>query len=442
VSDTISTQIIEGDDPRLEVDAAELKIVGGPDRGLTVALGSDSLLIGTHPSCDIVLTDTTVSARHAEISLTAHGYFVRDLGSTNGVRVGTLAIVKAALHDGLQFELGATAISVRTLNKRSSVPLSRAGQFGDLIARSLKMRAAVATLEKLAKSDVAVLIEGETGTGKEVAAQALHRNSARAAAPFVVLDCGAVPKSLFAAELFGHERGAFTGAGASREGLLAEADGGTLFLDEIGELALDVQPLLLGAIERGHARHIGGKGEFSYDVRFVAATNRNLAEEVRRGRFRQDLYFRIASAKVRLPPLRERPEDLPALVDALAAEAGVTLSPEARALCSNHDWPGNVRELRNTIAALSAAPDPSGALAESVRDRLRDPHIYDQNGALRPLSDARRLAADDFERNYIQEALNLHGGEVQKTADAAQVSRRFISRIVTKHGLREPKEKP
>ena len=437
----ISTQLIEGDDPHLELDAAELKIVGGPDRGLKLQLGGDSILIGTHPQCDLVLKDTTVSGRHAEISLGAHGYFLRDLGSTNGVHVGKLPIVKVALIDGLQFNMGATSIAVHSLRSHTTVPLSRAGLFGGLVAHSIKMRATVAALEKLAQSDVSVLIEGETGTGKELAAQALHRHSLRTGAPFVVLDCGAISPSLLAAELFGHERGAFTGASAERPGLLAEADGGTLFLDEIGELPLDMQPLLLGAIERKRARRIGGRGDFSFDVRFVAATNRNLAEEVRQGRFRQDLYFRLASAKVRLPPLRERAEDLPELIDQLASESGLTITPEAKALCANYEWPGNVRELKNTMALLAVAPDASRALSDSVKNRTRDPFIYDPEGKLRPLSVARHLCADDFERRYLQEALALYNGEILKTANAAQVSRRFISRIVTKHGLRD-KDKP
>jgi DNA-binding NtrC family response regulator len=306
------------------------------------------------------------------------------------------------------------------------------------------MRAAAALLEQLAQSDVTVLIEGETGTGKEVAAEALHGRSPRARGPFVVFDCAAVQPSLLAAELFGSERGAFTGADKGRPGLLEEADGGTLFIDEVGELPLEAQPALLRVIERKRARRVGGERELDHDVRVVAATNRNLAEEVRAGRFREDLYYRLAVARVRLPPLRERAEDLLHLIDLFAAESGARLTPELRSLCLQHPWPGNVRELRHALTAMAAQPQASGTIlssraahvSASADGGMLGDALFDGDGRLRPLPDARRLAGDEFERRYLAAALDRAEGQLRLAAELSGVSRRFIARLVAKHRLR------
>jgi DNA-binding NtrC family response regulator len=295
------------------------------------------------------------------------------------------------------------------------------------------MRAAVATLEQLATSDVTVLVEGETGVGKEVAAQVLHGWSARARGPFLVFDCGAVAPSLAAAELFGHERGAFSGAVEARAGLFEQADGGTLFCDEIGELPLDLQPLLLRAIESRSVRRLGATREQRCDVRLIAATHRNLGEEVRAGRFRKDLYYRLAVARVRLPPLRERSEDIGPLAHHFAAETGATLSPELVAILTSYGWPGNVRELRNVIVRLAAAPASLRDLlpaADAGGDLLLD------GSELRPLADARARASDDFERRYLLEALARGGGSISRAAELAGVSRQLFTKLVAKHQLR------
>ncbi|HWM87612.1 MAG TPA: sigma 54-interacting transcriptional regulator, partial [Kofleriaceae bacterium] len=338
----ISTRLFEGDHPRLVIDRAELRVVKGPDKGLRVPLGIDSLVIGSAPECQIVLHDETVSSRHAEVLLTARGYVVRDLGSKNRILIESWPIERAPLTDGMRLQLGSTTLSVSHTGGEAEVELGAPRGFGRLVARSIKMRAVVAQLEKLAASDIAVLIEGETGTGKEVAAHALHAASPRAGGPFVVFDCGAHNPGLIASELFGHERGAFTGALATRVGVFEEADGGSLFLDEVGELPLDLQPSLLRALESGASRRVGGNALVRHDVRVIAATNRNLVEEVRAGRFRQDLYYRLAGARVRIPPLRERPEDIAILAGELAAATGADLSPELLAVLAAHDWPGNV----------------------------------------------------------------------------------------------------
>jgi DNA-binding NtrC family response regulator len=407
----------------LRVDEAEVRVVAGPDRGTRFPLGAASIRIGSAATCDLVLHDATVSAQHAEIVLRPQGYVLRDLGSTNGTRLGPWLIETAPLCHGLRVSLGKSVISVHASGTQRAIPLAEPGCHGELTAYSVKMRAVVAVLESLAQSDITVLIEGETGSGKEVAALTLHQRSARQRGPFVVFDCGAVPSSLLAAELFGAERGAFTGATAKRSGVFREAEGGTLFLDEIGELPLAAQPTLLRALERKRTRPLGGAAEIQHDVRLVAATNRNLREEVRQGRFREDLFHRLAVATIRIPPLRERPEDIPVLAQTFAAELGVTISPELVVLLSSYDWPGNIRELRNTIARGAARlPEPAAAPAGPR--------------PLVPLPQARRTAMDDFERRYLEWVVREAGGVLTRAAQIAGVSRQIITRLAAKHGIR------
>jgi DNA-binding NtrC family response regulator len=242
----------------------------------------------------------------------------------------------------------------------------------------------------------------------------------------VVFDCGAMPALLAQSELFGHERGAFTGAVRARAGLVEEADGGTLFLDEIGELPLELQPLLLGLLERRSFRRVGASEPRSVDLRIIAATHRNLDELVRSGTFRQDLLFRLAVLRLKVPPLRERPEDVPVLASEFAREAGATLTPELVGLLQSHPWPGNVRELRNTITQLAVHGEPP-ELA---------PRADARSARVAPLQDARRLAADQFERDYLERLLLAVEGNVTRGAEVAGVSRQLLTRMLAKHGLR------
>ena len=420
----LSTRVLAGPAPRLVLEQAELRVVAGPDKGTRVPLGIDSVTIGSGAECDLVLHDETVSARHAEVSLGAGGYLIRDLGSKNGLLLGDWPVDRAPLVDGMRLKLGGSALLVKALGGTAEVELGQPRVLGPLVAHSVKMRAVLGTLERLATAEITVLLEGETGSGKEVAAHALHLASHRRGGPFVVFDCGAHPAGLIAAALFGHERGAFTGAEQARPGAFEEAHGGTLFLDEIGELPLELQPVLLRALDSRSARRVGGQ-VVSFDVRVVAATHRNLAEEVRAGRFRQDLYFRLAAARLRVPPLRERREDIPILAHAFAEELGCGLGPELVSLLTAYDWPGNVRELRNTVARAAISPDPAFVAPEGAR------------AGLPPLPDARRQAADDFERDYVERALRLAGGSVSKAAELAGVSRQMMTRLVARHGRPE-----
>jgi DNA-binding NtrC family response regulator len=428
----ISTRIEPGGN-LLTIDSAELRVVAGPDKGAVLPLGATSVIIGSDADCQLVLHDRTVSSRHAEVRIGRDGYVVRDLGSKNGTLLGGFRIERAPLADRMRLRLGKSELVVRALGGAAEIPLAPAGEIDRLVAHSVKMRALVAALERLAASDVTVLIEGETGAGKEVAAQALHALGPRASGPFVVFDCGSIAPNLVTAELFGHERGAFSGAAATRAGLFEEADGGTLLVDEIGELPLEVQPALLRVLETKTVRRLGGARDLRCDVRVVAATNRNLAEEVRAGRFRKDLFFRLAVARVQVPPLRERGDDIPFLARRFAAELGAALSPELIAVLCSHDWPGNVRELRNVIARLAAQPDAPPALGDG-RGRLRDP-MFD-GARLRPLSEARQHAGDDFERRYVELVLERAGGNVSRAAELAGASRQMLTRLIAKHGLR------
>jgi DNA-binding NtrC family response regulator len=429
----ISTRLIDGPNARLVIEEAELRVTGGPDRGLKIALSSDALTLGSSERCDIVLHDSTVSARHAEVQPTARGYFIRDLGSTNGTRIGGQLIERAPLCDGARITLGESTLTVQGRGTKLTIALAAPGDFAGLIAHSVKMRAFVANLEQIAASNATVLIEGETGTGKELAAQAVHKASARRKGPFVVFDCATAIPSLIAAELFGHERGAFTGARETRRGLIEEADSGTLFLDEIGELPLEMQPLLLGVVERKRSRRVGGKHDLAHDVRIVTATNRNLSEEVRAKRFREDLFHRLAVGRLRMPPLRERLEDLPVLADLFAYEAGTGLPPDALPPLLSYDWPGNVRELKNVVLRMTLQREkPEQALTHK---RKRSTTLYDEAGNLRPWLDARQRAATDIERDYVTEVLRLSEGNLSRAAELAGITRQSLTNLALKHGL-------
>jgi two-component system response regulator GlrR len=306
------------------------------------------------------------------------------------------------------------------------------------------MRAVFALLEQAAASEATVLIEGETGTGKEATAEAIHSESTRRDGPFIVVDCGAIPPQLLESELFGHERGSFTGAVTSRRGAFQAASGGTIFLDEIGELGIDLQPKLLRALERREVKPVGATHYTPIDVRVLAATNRNLREEVTARRFRSDLYYRVAVLRVRLPPLRERHDDIGVLMEHILETMGAATRPEARALrteafmkeVSRHTWPGNVRELRNYIERCLATRE------QLPPQELEGPLEEQRAGTgsaidiTQPLKTAREACVSDFERRYLTELLKHHADNVTAAARAAGVDRIHFYRLLWKHGLR------
>ena len=267
-----------------------LKVIEGPDKGIEKSFERRQIDIGTGPDCHFQLADPTVSRNHARIEHDGQGYRVTDAGSKNGVRIGDLKVLSAYLPAEERLVLGETVILFRLGTETVDIGIARESRFGGLLGRSVEMREVFAILKRVAPTDATVLIEGESGTGKEVVAESLHQAGPRRSKPFVVFDCSAVPRELMESELFGHVRGAFTGAVRDRVGAMAEANGGTLFLDEVGELPLDLQPKLLRALEKREVKPVGGNRHAALDVRIVAATNRRLDEEVRAGNFREDLF--------------------------------------------------------------------------------------------------------------------------------------------------------
>lgn len=312
--------------------------------------------IGSSPSNDLSVADPSVSRHHCEVRHTEAGFVLRDLESTNGTVVAGMSIREAVLHGEVVIQLGRTAVRFIPGKEEKRVDASHAVHFGQLAGRSRGMREIFGILEKIAPTDLTVSVQGETGTGKDLVARALHQASPRRKGPFVVFDAGAVAANLIESELFGHEKGSFTGATEQRQGAFERADGGTLFIDEIGELAPELQPKLLRALEQREIQRVGGSRRLPVDVRVICATNRSLLDEVKRGRFRDDLYFRISVVVLALPPLRDRREDIELLVDAILhhVKPGVTAAPDTISVLQNYDWPGNVRELRNVIETACA----------------------------------------------------------------------------------------
>lgn len=435
----VGTRIIETEaGPELAFRDGCLCVVAGPDDGRQSRFAGTALRVGTDADNDLVLSDETVSARHFEIVVTEDGFLLRDVGSTNGTTVGGFRAREVYLTDGATIVAGTTRLELRLADREVRVPLSRRTNFGQLLGHGAAMRAAFAVLERAAKTDATVLLLGESGTGKELAARALHDASTRRDGPYVVLDCGATTPSLIAAQLFGHARGAFTGAIEARAGVFEDADGGTLVLDEIGELPLEMQPKLLRAVETRTVQRLGETEPRAFDVRFVACTNRNLEEEVRAGRFRQDLFFRLSVITVRLPPLRERREEIGRLVHHFLSARGVDPPPDLdrtlRVLAS-HEWPGNVRELRNFAERLAALPDlgiehwlprSEASTAPAVPSMSIDVGFHE----------AKARFTDELERRYLEALLEAHGDNLSEAARVAGLSRQSCYRLLRKHGLR------
>jgi two-component system, NtrC family, response regulator GlrR len=352
-----STDIV--DDGRLKVPVRQfsLRVVAGPDQGVAHTSAGERVSIGTERGADLVLTDPAVSRFHCEIVVAKEQALVQDLGSRNGTFVEGVSVLSAHLHDGATLGLGRSRVRFELSPEHVGILLSDEERFGSMIGRSAAMRASFALLERAARTEATVLLQGETGTGKDLAAESIHTQGDRRNGPLVVVDCGAIPPGLLESELFGHERGAFTGATATRVGALEAAQGGTLFLDVIGELAPDLQPKLLRALDTHTSQRVGSNQRVEVDFRLVAATNRDLRVEVNAGRFRSDLYYRLAVLVVRLPALRERADDIPRLVEQFVAGAGGSPAQAAAFLGDaahleallRHRWPGNVRELRNYV---------------------------------------------------------------------------------------------
>jgi transcriptional regulator with GAF, ATPase, and Fis domain len=421
----------------VRVEAGESEDAG---RSLVLdARAQGRALVGTSPVCDLRLTDRQVSRRHLALEVAGEHLRVADLNSRNGTTVGALRVVEAVLEGGERVGIGATMLRIERRDAADvhAPALPPVLSFGTLVGASTEMRRLHPLCQRLARSDIPVLIEGETGTGKEALARALHDEGPRSKGPFVVFDCTAVPPALVESELFGHERGAFTGAVAARQGVFEEANGGTLLIDEIGDLDPVLQPKLLRAVERGEVRPVGGSRTIQVDLRVLAATRRDLDKEVEGGRFRDDLFHRLVVARVELPPLRKRVGD----VRLLAAHFCTQLGGEAHALpesllqaWESWSWPGNVRELRNAVARYLALGDlEQGWVPPSTRGTDAQADLIERVLARHlPLAEARQQVVEAFEQRYLERVLEEHGGNVTRAAEASGIARRHFHRLWTR----------
>ena len=418
----------------------QLVVIDGPDRGRACRLGATPTTIGTGTDAGLVLSDDRVSARHAEVTAVDGRFAVRDLGSTNGTWFEGSRVERADVAAGATLRVGRTTLRVEPEAQPLDVVPSQARRFGELVGASLAMREVFAVLERVAAADVTVLVEGETGTGKELVARSLHAASPRQSGPFVAVDCGALPEGLLDSELFGHVKGAFTGAAAPRAGLFVRADGGTLFLDELGRVPPSVQARLLRALEERVVRPLGGDKERAVDVRVVAAARDDLDAEVAAGRFRADLLYRLGVVRLTLPPLRNRREDLPLLIRELLRARGVDdPAPAGPALdrLTAHAWPGNVRELRNVLDRALALTPGARRFADLIV-RVEPAAGGAADAVVRtdlPFAEAKQLVLHDFERRYLADVLARADGNVTAAARLADVDRKHLRTLARRHGL-------
>ena len=442
---TVSTSL-----PVMSPDGAVIWVVSGAAKGKQLRVPGrlgESVSVGKGKGNDLVLDDPSVSRQHLRITRTAAGLEVRDLESTNGTHVGQARVREALVEPGTLLRAGEVELLIGVALENVVIPPSERDHFGLAVGAGHEMRRIFGVLERIAPTTATVLLTGETGTGKDVLARSIHLHSRRADGPFEVIDCGAVTGSLIESELFGHERGAFTGAVASRAGAFERAAGGTVFLDEIGELALDLQPKLLRVLEAREIRRVGGSKYAPADVRVVAATTRDLASEVARGAFREDLYFRLAVVSLRVPPLRSRTEDIPLLVRRLlsAEGAGLDVPPALLTALRSYDWPGNVRELRNVVEravhfALAAGGStlqladfpPRAQAAGAGRSGDGADDDFDPSATYR---EARARFEADFERRYVAWLLARFDGNLSAAARGARMDRNHLTDLARRHGL-------
>jgi transcriptional regulator with GAF, ATPase, and Fis domain len=468
---------------RLHMRRCKLVLAGADGTPTTeVSFEKGEIRIGAMDDNDLVIRDDTVSRYHCKIVQEETGYVLVDLGSTNGSFVNRVRIREAFLKPGCVVHLGQTEIKFYAGEEEVEIVPSRKDRCGDIIGRHPRLREIYAIIEKIAPTNTTVVIEGETGTGKEVVAQTIHKLSARGTGPLMVLDCGAVPENLIESELFGHEKGSFTGAIMTRQGLFEMADGGTVFLDELAELPLDLQPKLLRALEQREIRRVGANRPLKVDVRIIAATNRNLEEEVRSGRFRQDLFYRLSVVRLTLPPLRDRVEDIPLLVRHFLKNHAYNRQPdgspriknvarEAYDMLAAYRWPGNVRELVNTIERAVSFADGETIEARDLPEHVRD-SVQQALGSLTPVpprqtspsvpamvlppastpaphpqltpppesfestfKEAKEKWVSSFERDYIVALLKKNHGNISHAAREADIDRKYFRKLMKKYGI-------
>jgi DNA-binding NtrC family response regulator len=452
-SATNPTEVVyERDQPVLVLRSARISVVSGPDQGAACTITTSRIRIGTADDNGLTLSDPRVSRHHLELQVQDRGYLVTDLQSTNGTFYRGARIKEVLLELGAEIRVGSSVLRLDRAEEQSRA-VNEQQRFGSLIGTSRGMQQVFGLLAAVSPTDATVLILGETGTGKELVAEEIHRSSPRHERPFSVVDCGALPASLIESELFGHIKGAFTGAISDREGIFERTPGGTVFLDEISELPIELQTRLLRVLDRRTVTRVGTNTPRKVDVRLVAATNRDLAQEVKEGRFRQDLYYRLAVVRILLPPLRDRKEDIPLLARCFLERAGCG-DPDA-ILSENviHDlrarkWSGNVRELRNVMDRLQVLTDGSDLMEDgpsaqlqvaagegtafdlSALDQILPAPFLDQS-----YKTAKELLLRQFEGLYIRRLAERHGDNISRMARDAGVDRHVIRKLLVKHGL-------
>ena len=423
--------------PRVEVTVVR---EAGKPTSRVVILDGDRFHIGSHPKNDLVLADPQVSRFHCVIERGEGAWRVVDSGSLNGTKLGGMSMRDADLPTHAEVELGDSTIQIRELPAVTDVELLDQVSFGEMFGQSRAMQRLFAVLEKVSASDANVLIEGESGTGKELVASEIVRRGARARKPFVIVDCSAIAPSLIESELFGHVKGAFTGADRDRAGAFEAAHGGTMFLDEVGELPLEMQPKLLRVLETREIRRVGENTSRKVDVRVIAATNRQLQREVNQGRFREDLFYRLSVVTVHVPALRERRDDIALLVRAFLRSLGATrdaalFEGDVIRQLERYDWPGNVRELRNYVerCVVLRSAMPTEERSASSPPKPRDGEAVDLDVSFREAKERAILA---FERRYVEALMEWASGNVSRAARRANMDRMNLYRILQRSGLR------
>jgi DNA-binding NtrC family response regulator len=419
---------------QLFIRRATLHAPGGASREIDV----EPVVIGRNEGADVVLEDNEVSGVHCELRAVTEGIQVRDLGSTNGTFCGPVRIREAIIADRAELTVGTSRLVLEPAGKKR-VDLGYSDRFGSIVGATPNMRRVFSTLEKIAATDLSVLVLGETGTGKEGVARSIHDASLRKRGPFMVVDCASIPPTLAESILFGHEKGAFTGANERRDGALSEANGGTLFLDELGELPIDLQPKLLRALAERQVRRVGGSAFEPIDVRLVAATRRDLSSEMNAGRFRSDLYFRIAQVRIEIPALRERLADLPLLVEEICRrldrpKAAPIVHDWMERRMSAHDWPGNVRELVNVVSVAATLADTPEAIDDVLLLR-QDAEPEQSTQSATAFSEAKRRAVAAFERNYFVDLNKRAKGNISEMARRSGMERHHVRAYLRKYGL-------
>lgn len=470
------TWLYEGNAPgvfrthRMSVENMEVVVVEGPHKGESVRFEEERIFIGREPWCDLSLSeDRRLSRNHCELRVSPFGVEVRDLGSRNGVFIEGAKVFHGLWSPGQTLQVGDSILSLGAIAGQNSLQVQCFESSGRLVGESQAMRSIFSMLSRLRSTEVPVLLKGETGTGKTSVAQVLHEESPYAEGPFVQVNCGAIAPSLMESELFGYEKGAFTGAHKERKGILEQANGGTLFLDEIGELPLDMQPKLLDVLERKKVRRLGSEKERDVSFRLISATHRDLDHSIQHRQFREDLFYRISVVELSLPSLKERVEDL----SLLAMHFLMQIAPERKLRCTpaffyaleRYPWPGNVRQLRNVLqrclvfaendvldvgdlpASLSE-PVESSIKAEPHKhlpeeeltkesfspDVLQIPPAQLEDGTVVSLSERmaeleRQIVVSTLERNYWQATL---------ASKELGVSKGWLYRLMKKYEIKKP----